>query len=335
MMTRLEKQGFRIMFRTLFILLVMACFGGVCVAGSATECAKSVYYTVKTGDTLWDISQDFYGNPLYWPIIWDSNRVQVSNPHRIYPGESLLIPHPSVVSLVKQTAHQNRKELKTIEPEKKRVPKVTSEFILFSPFISPEPISSPYILGGSVYDPERSVFDLHDKVLIHWAPGAPPPCGKFLAARNEGEVLGSDGKFLGWRVMNLAIVRVTKVGADVAQGVIESMAFSTHEGDYLFPLKFPPPVYKVIPGPSQKRGMIVKLQEHKDVGGLMDFVFVNLGDCDGVEPGMVLDVYNKRGVEEVAGKLLVVRTLQNSATCYIVKSRIPLEIGMEVRGGNP
>jgi len=46
-------------------------------------------YTVKRGDTLWDISSLFLTSPWRWPELWGMNRSEIANPHLIYPGQTL------------------------------------------------------------------------------------------------------------------------------------------------------------------------------------------------------------------------------------------------------
>jgi hypothetical protein len=48
-------------------------------------------YTVKRGDTLWAISGMFLTSPWRWPELWGMNMEEVRNPHRIYPGQQLVL----------------------------------------------------------------------------------------------------------------------------------------------------------------------------------------------------------------------------------------------------
>lgn len=48
-------------------------------------------YTVKRGDTLWAISGIFLRSPWRWPELWGMNMDEVRNPHRIYPGQQLVL----------------------------------------------------------------------------------------------------------------------------------------------------------------------------------------------------------------------------------------------------
>lgn len=47
-------------------------------------------YTIRPGDTLWGISERFYGHGSFYPEISRLNRL--SNPHLLYPGEEIILP---------------------------------------------------------------------------------------------------------------------------------------------------------------------------------------------------------------------------------------------------
>ena len=64
-------------------------------------------HIVKTGDTLWDLSQKYLQDPKRWPEIWNYNNdafvrlpaankmrpsVAIKNPHLIFVGQKLLLP---------------------------------------------------------------------------------------------------------------------------------------------------------------------------------------------------------------------------------------------------
>ena len=54
----------------------------------------SNFYTVKSGDTLWAISEKEYGkgNGPKYDVIFQANRPMLTHPDKIYPGQVLRIP---------------------------------------------------------------------------------------------------------------------------------------------------------------------------------------------------------------------------------------------------
>jgi hypothetical protein len=76
-------------------------------------------YTIKKGDTLWDISSKFLKDPFLWPKLWERNPY-ITNPHWIYPGNPIRL---SAIEPVKEEKPKTVAEEKPKEEKPKEVVK--------------------------------------------------------------------------------------------------------------------------------------------------------------------------------------------------------------------
>jgi hypothetical protein len=93
------------------------------LSGLAQEKEGEGVYTIKKGDTLWDISSQFLKDPFLWPELWHRNPY-ITNPHLIYPGNPVRLSdiEPIRKEEPKQVAEEKPKEVAK-EPEKEEVKK--------------------------------------------------------------------------------------------------------------------------------------------------------------------------------------------------------------------
>ena len=107
------------------VLILSFCFSLSALAQEKKE-AEDVY-TIKQGDTLWDISSKFLKDPFLWPKLWQRNPY-IDNPHWIYPGqpihlspfEDLKKEQPQKVVVEEKSKEEKPKEA-VVETEVKKV----------------------------------------------------------------------------------------------------------------------------------------------------------------------------------------------------------------------
>lgn len=62
------------------------------VEPAAPEPKAGRTYTVESGDTLWKIAEQMYGNGSHYMKIFEANTDVLEDPDRIFPGQVLKIP---------------------------------------------------------------------------------------------------------------------------------------------------------------------------------------------------------------------------------------------------
>lgn len=58
----------------------------------AEPAEEAKYHEVVKGDTLSKIAQEYYGDMMKYPVIFEANKPMLSHPDKIYPGQVLRIP---------------------------------------------------------------------------------------------------------------------------------------------------------------------------------------------------------------------------------------------------
>ena len=73
---------------------VIADVKAVGTAPGAPAAGSETTYTVKSGDTLSKIAQEFFGDANAYMAIFNANRDLLKDPDKIHPGQVLKIPQP-------------------------------------------------------------------------------------------------------------------------------------------------------------------------------------------------------------------------------------------------
>jgi len=303
-------------------------------------------HIVVRGDTLWDIAAKFLKQPYRWPEIWRLNQEDIKNPHRIYPGQVVVldrreaVPRLSLEDMVKVEPRVYSSE------ERQAIPSIPQKAI--EPFLS-----QPLVLEANALDPAaRIVATAENRVYlgmgdITYATGVAEGVklwniyrpGKTLVDPDTGETLGVEAIFLG-------SARLVRAGEPATIEIVASRQ-EIGRGDRLLPAP-PIDIISYVPhAPATPiAGRVISVYGAVAEGGRNSIVSLSRGQRDGIEIGHVLalsragrEVSNQyQGKKEVFklpderyGLLFVFRVFQRVSYALVMNVSRPVVPGDLVR----
>ena len=318
-------------------------------------------YTVKRGDTLWDISKLFLKSPWRWPELWGMNLQQIRNPHLIFPGQVLYLDKSN-----------GRARLRLGQPvgaggDARLSPRVREGSLEDAITAVPLHLIEPFFNEAVIFDTSQELLSAPRVVAtqegrVMLSRGETAYVRGDLGGRREfrifrepkplrdpttKEVLGYEAAYVG--TMNLVREGVEGMGADGKPMVIPS-TFTTSIlrqegmiGDRLAPV--PPREFDNLAphAPTQDlNGQIVSIYGESLTAGQSQIVSLNKGTRDGMERGHVLALWREGNTirdmtlpdkptiklpDERHGLLFVFRTFDRMSYALILSVKDPVKPG--------
>ncbi len=333
--------------------LVVFLLATVIAAGRTLDADR--IYTVRSGDTLWDLSEEFLGSPWLWPLIWQANPELVEHPHWIYPGEELYIPPNVPPDIPDQIRVRIRDEEPLITLSKEDLIALWRRLLEYGGEVVPDIDELPELahIVASVGE-ERTMFALYDEVYVSggdrdgFYPGA-----QFLVYRDRGRVVIPGTRIdVGNLIQNVGILEIDEVHDDVSRATIIASFEALQKGDGLrfredvedeflnFRSYVEPREWTSEDELYDLRGYVCRERDGRFYAAEGHIVYVNWGSEMDLVPGSRLVVWREgREVEDPAdlgtvtlpdekiATLGVLKTTESTATCLVLGSVSRIEIG--------
>ncbi len=326
-------------------------------------------YTVRQGDTLWDLSGRFLNSPWYWPKIWSYNP-EITNPHWIYPGNVLkFFPSeeeiPARVEPVADAPEEeppreledfSRSDLKSPVDEDTvavagpyKIGRVAAKGLLarHDRFVTPRELEESGEISAAFE--EKLMLSSTDKAYARFRGRAEVKKGEtYVIYKTERPIHHPvTGELIGYQSTVIGAGRVTDVNEKAVSLVITSAFDPIERGALLGPWT-EKLVRRVTPRPNARAlaGFIVAAQtEVVTEIGEHHVVFIDKGKADGVEEGNVFKViragdpygkppkapmYDERLPKEDVGDLLVIDARERASAALVIRSLHELAVGDRV-----
>jgi LysM repeat protein len=323
------------------------------------ETETGFYYTVKKGDTLWDLSQKFSDTPYLWPDLWSDNS-QITNPHLIYPGQRIrLYRRTDTEKETRPVVEEKPVETKAppIEVEPEEVPKIATPEI-------PEakPVSKTYryteidrvgFIKDKAMTPEGFIFKVkEDKELISTGDiiyisqkegNSLTSGGKYTAYRTLESIYDETGKYIGIQHYLLGIVEITNTAPRFAIAKVVRSFSNIKVNDKL--MSYKRRSMNIVQQKSKEGllGKIIISEKHNILMGDRTTAFINKGDSDGVKPGQYYSIFyqDKSSIAQgsrkkipldavIFGKLIVLHTEKTTSTVFITATDRQVDPGSKI-----
>ncbi|HET8541938.1 MAG TPA: LysM peptidoglycan-binding domain-containing protein [Anaeromyxobacter sp.] len=297
--------------------------GSLAVPALAEEGRGSVpppdTYTVRPGDTLWDLSGRFLNNPWYWPKIWSYNP-DITNPHWIYPG-NLVRFYPSAeeaparvepVAAAEEPEPEPVRELEDFSKADLRGPASADESdavavsgpykIAYVPprsrwaqhdtFVTPRELAESGAITAAFE--EKIMLSSQDRAYARFAGRTDVKAGEtYVVYKTERPIYHPDTRELwGYQSVVLGSAKVVAVEEKAATLVIQQSFDSIERGALLGP--WTEKTYRAVarrPNRQALDGKVIATRtDVVTVVGEHHVVFVDRGSRDGVEEGNVFTV---------------------------------------------
>jgi hypothetical protein len=298
-------------------------------------------YSVKDGDTLWDICAARFGDPYVWPRIWSYNP-KITNPHWIYPGDVLWLTPPRAVAQAPASVAPDAAPAPT-------APRRGGEVMIRNRgFVDKEILRRSGTVVGS--QKEISMLSELDEAYVEFKENreiAPGEEYTVFEALRDVDSVEDPGSEMGKLVEILGSARVTSFDKEkgIARVVIDESLQPIERGAMVGPVNRKYQVVATVPNDRELKGHIVAFLDPIVMAAAHQIAFVDRGVRQGVREGNRFFVIEKRDTYreslgedddrdgypfEVLAELRVVEARPNTSTCLVTAAVRELEVGAEV-----
>jgi hypothetical protein len=278
-----------------FVLIGLASAGALAQAPKTPLAMKPDApdrYVVVRGDTLWSIAQRYTDSPWRWSELWELNKDEIKNPHRLYPGNVIVLDRArGRLALASDTVRMSPK-VRAESTAQTVIPTIPPSII--EPFLARPLVIEVDGLDNAASivaaEESRMILETGNRAFVRGIGNSTEPA--WYIYRRGGPLVDPDTKVtLGYEAIYLGVARVVRPG-DAAVVQLSSVTQEVVVGDKLLPAGKPEiPTYAPRAPSTPVQGRVISLygrQSRLGEYGDRSVVAINLGRSQGIEVGHVV-----------------------------------------------